>query len=370
MNAASGGTLPETPLASKLKDRIRREGPISVSAYVRACLYDPDCGYYRRKPAIGAGGDFITAPEISQVFGELIGLWCAVVWQHMGSPPRLDLVELGPGRGTLMADALRATRIVPGFHQALHLRLVESNATLVPLQRAAIAAHNVPASWSETVEACVDAVSGTPAPMIVIANEFLDTCAAEQYEAHNGEFVLRGVGLDADGALTFTLLPDRMAEPVQAPPRDGDFLEIQDFGFFRPLARLMTDRPAAALFIDYGAASAASTDTLQAVRGQKSEPPLQSPGEADLSFQVDFARFRRLALETPGLAVDGPVPQAQFLGQLGIVERASRLMAANPAKAAAIELQTQRLMAPAGMGSRFLALGVRSAHLAPLPGLA
>src|SRR5262249_8183747 len=125
--------MTDTPLAAKLKTRIRRDGPISVADYVRACLHDPEHGYYRRQPAIGAGGDFVTAREISQTFGELIGLWCAVVWQQMGSPPRLNLVELGPGRGMLMRDALRATRIVPGFRDALTLRLVESNAALVPL---------------------------------------------------------------------------------------------------------------------------------------------------------------------------------------------------------------------------------------------
>ena len=360
----------ETPLASKLKARIRREGPMSVAGFMAACLTDPEHGYYRRMPAIGAGGDFVTAPEISQVFGELIGLWCAVVWQQMGSPARLNLVELGPGRGTMMRDALRAARIVPGFHGALTVRLVESNAALVPMQREALAESGVPAVWHETADDCAAALAAHAAPFLLVANEFLDTCPAEQYEMRGGRLVLRGVGLDADGALAFTLIPDRAPPAVSASSLDeGDCLEIQDFGFLAPFARLMAERPAAALFIDYGADTTRAGDTLQAVRGHRSEPLLAAPGEADLSFQVDFARFRDTVLATPGLAVDGPVPQAEFLGRLGLVERASRLMAANPDKAGAVEAGVQRLMAPTGMGSRFLVLGVRSAGLAPLPGL-
>ena len=363
--------MTDTPLAAKLKARIRRDGPISVADYVRACLHDPEHGYYRKQPAIGAHGDFVTAPEISQTFGELVGLWCAVVWQQMGSPPGLTLVELGPGRGTLMRDALRATRIVPGFRETLTVRMVESNAALVPLQRAAVASDAISVVWHDSVGDCIEALAKEPVPFIVIANEFLDTCTADQYEAHGGRLVMRGVGLDAAGTLAFTLLDDRVApsEVALGTRADGSCAEVQDFGFFAPLARLMAQRPAASLFIDYGANTASTTDTLQAVRNHRSEPPLQSPGEADLSFQVDFARFRSIALATPGLSADGPVPQAEFLGRLGIVERASRLMAQNPAKAGALEMQVQRLLAPSGMGSRFLALGVRSQDLPPLPGL-
>ena len=150
--------------------------------------------------------------------------------------------------------------------------------------------------------------------------------------------------------------------------RDGECIEIQDFSFFAPFQRLMAERPGAALFIDYGAERSHPSDTLQAVQRQQRCSPLASPGEADLSFQVDFARFRASALSEAGLAVDGPVPQAGFLGRLGIVERASRLMSANPDKAGDIETGVQRLMAPVGMGSRFLAIGVRSSALPPLPG--
>lgn len=360
----------DTPLAQKLKAKIVREGPISVADFASACLSDPEHGYYRRMPAIGAAGDFVTAPEISQVFGELIGLWCAVVWQQMGAPRSFNVVELGPGRGTLMRDALRATRIVPGFHDALSVHLVESNAALLPLQQKALVPSGAAAVWHGSTGDAALALSQSAAPFLVIANEFLDTCAAEQYVVENGQPIPRAVGLDSNGDLVFTLLPERALPPDLALPDaacDGDCIEIQDFSFFAPFQRLMADRPGAALFIDYGAERSHPSDTLQAVQHQQQCSPLASPGEADLSFQVDFARFRASAL-SEGVAVDGPVPQAAFLGQLGIVERASRLMSANPDKAGAIEIGVQRLMAPVGMGSRFLAIGVRSAALPVLPG--
>lgn len=361
---------PETPLARKLKARILREGPMSVADFVSACLADPEHGYYRRMPAIGTGGDFVTAPEISQVFGELIGLWCAVVWQQMGAPRTLNLVELGPGRGTLIADALRAARIVPGFHGALAMHLVESDAALVPLQQAALASSGMTGTWHRGTGDAAHALSQSAAPFLIIANEFLDTCPADQYVVENGRPILRGVGLDGTGDLAFTLLAERGPPNLPLPDgaRDGDCIEIQDFGFFAPFLPLFAERPGAALFIDYGAERSSPADTLQAVRRQQRCSPLAWPGEADLSFQVDFARFRTSVLSAPGIAVDGPVPQAALLGQLGIVERASRLMSANPDKAGAIEAGVQRLMAPVGMGSRFLAIGVRSDGLPPLPG--
>jgi SAM-dependent MidA family methyltransferase len=360
--------MTDTPLALKLKARIRSGGPISLRDYVDACLNDPEHGYYRRRPAVGAEGDFVTAPEISQVFGELIGLWCAVVWQQMGSPPALDLVELGPGRGTLMRDALRAARIVPGFREALTVRLVDSNDTLVAQQRAALADSGALVHWHASPSECAATLAAGAAPFLVVANEFLDTCPAEQYIVSGGRLIPRGVGLDANGALAFTTMPDG-AQPAEASLVDGASIERQDFSIMAPLLALMQTRRAAALFIDYGAPTGGS-DTLQAVRDHRFEPALRSPGEADLSFQVDFGAFAAAALAHPGLAADGPAPQGEFLGRLGVVERASRLMARNPEKAGAIELAVQRLMAPSAMGSRFLALGVRSLTLAPLPGLA
>lgn len=335
----------DTPLALKLKQRIRREGPITVAEYMHACLQDPEHGYYVKRPAIGRDGDFITAPEISQIFGELIGLWAAVVWQQMGSPPRVNLIELGPGRGTLMRDALRAARKVPNFFEAIDLHLVEVNRVLSDLQRATLGDTASNVTWHASLR------SISHRPSIIIANEFLDTAPVHQFVGG----VQRHVVLDAAGRLAFE-------------PQRGSINERQDHTeLVDDLAALAGNAHLAALFIDYGHFKTAAGETLQALRGHAPEHPLSSPGEADLTVQVDFESFAA-AISCTALAVNGPVTQGEFLGRLGIVERASRLMNANPAKAGEIELGVARLIAPQGMGSRFKAIGVRSADLPMLPG--
>ncbi|MBX9863216.1 MAG: SAM-dependent methyltransferase [Hyphomicrobium sp.] len=367
----------ETALGAKIKTLIRRDGPMSVAGFMAACLTDPEHGYYRRRPAIGAGGDFVTAPEISQVFGELIGLWCAVVWQQMGSPKRLNLVELGPGRGTLMRDALRAARIVPGFRDALDVHLVDRNETLRDLQQAALADCGVALHFhADACDALLLPSRIASEPTLVLANEFLDAMPVEQVQFAGGAWRRRLVVLDAAQAgLCFEPDLRSVVEPHPAPdtlrPAEGDIFEFSPA--IDALASALRTRagfaPLAALFIDYGHAASGFGDTLQGVAGHRYASPLDAPGETDLSAQVDFQSFAGRC-QGAGLAVDGPVPQAEFLGRLGIVERASRLMSVNPDKAGAVEAGVQRLLAPTGMGARFLALGVRSAELAPLPGLA
>lgn len=372
----------ETPLAMKLKERIRREGPISVAEYMTACLQDPEHGYYRTKAAIGAKGDFITAPEISQVFGELIGLWCAVVWHQMGSPPRVNLVELGPGCGTLMRDALRAAKVVPGFSNAIELHLVETNAALRNAQTITLTTAGCEPRWIEALLAVEEATKGSfttrvdipKAPTLLIANELMDTRPLRQVVRNNGLWLERTVTLDDRGELTFgcsSRSPHGVGGQVDQsrPPADADIVELTDgFGDVTvPLAEIAAEYPVAALFIDYGYVAKATGDTLQAVRFHRAEHPLTSPGEADLSALVDFKAIAEAVVKS-GLAVDGPVTQAEFLGSLGIMERASKLMSANPAKAAEIEMGVARLMAVPGMGSRFNAIGVRSRCLPPLPG--
>jgi NADH dehydrogenase [ubiquinone] 1 alpha subcomplex assembly factor 7 len=350
-----------TPLAAKLAGRIRQHGPISVADYMQACLHDPEHGYYRKSLAIGRGGDFITAPEISQVFGELIGLWCAVVWQGMGAPASVRLLELGPGRSTLMRDALRAARADPAFRAALNVRLVESNAALEAAQRANLAGEGVPIAWSAELE-----IEDDPGPTIVIANEFLDTLPVAQWVFSAGRWHHRLVGLGDDGGFRF-MTGDADAASTQ-PAQDGDILESRATALAEWSGKLAAcGAPLAALFIDYGHTAPALGDTLQAVAAHRYDDALRAPGEADLSAQVDFGGVAD-AMRRRSLACDGPVSQAQFLSALGIVERASRLMAANPQKATTIEAGVARLLAPGGMGLRFCALGVRSESVAPLPG--
>ncbi len=354
-----------TPLALKLAARVARDGPIGIADYMQACLQDPEHGYYRRRPAIGSSGDFITAPEISQVFGEIIGLWCAVVWQQMGSPAALRLVELGPGRGTLMLDVLRAARLVPAFRSALRVELIESNAMLEPVQRATLKDEAVPIRW------CSGLAAGT-GPVIVIANEFLDTLPVSQWVFRHGAWRRRCVGINSAGALTFVvgLADATLAIPAGlTEPRDGDMYESRA-STLAPFAAQIAGlgAPLAALFIDYGHPQPGYGDTLQAVAAHRYADPLHAPGENDLTAQVDFTAVAA-AMHAGGLATDGPVTQAEFLGRLGIIERASKLMAANPAKAAQVETGIARLIAPGGMGARFQALGVRSPDLPPLPAL-
>jgi SAM-dependent MidA family methyltransferase len=351
-----------TPLAEILVARIAREGPLGVADYMQACLHDPAHGYYRKQTAIGRGGDFITAPEISQVFGELIGLWCAVVWQQMGTPAKLRLIELGPGRGTLIRDALRAARLVPDFVKAGSGELVESNATLIAAQREVLADVSAPLEWRHDLEPGSD-------PAIVLANEFLDTLPVTQWVYAGDTWRQRRVGLDASGALAFdtsgTPDPD-FHPPVAQPPVEGAISEARDVSDLT--AKLHALAPVcAALFIDYGHAQPGFGDTLQAISGHAFDDPLRAPGEADLTAHVDFAAFSAAA-RSEGFACDGPLAQGEFLGRLGIVERASRLMAANAAQAGRIEAGVTRLLSPGGMGSRFLALGLRSPSLPPLPG--
>jgi NADH dehydrogenase [ubiquinone] 1 alpha subcomplex assembly factor 7 len=363
-----GGDRRDTPLGRKLTNEIATMGPIGVDAFVRRCLTDPAHGYYTTRSGIGRDGDFTTAPEISQVFGELIGLWAAVTWQQMGSPAKFNLVELGPGRGVLLDDALRAARILPGFLDAVDLHLCEINPTFRRLQADRLTAHKVNPTWHDGWPAPVPV-----APTIIIANEFLDTIPGNLWRrGAEGDWSALAVGLDGQSKLTFVPQPGSPAFSVGNLPAaepDAIFTHTDYSDLANGLAVTAAMAPLAALFIDYGHSATALGDTLQAVRNHKPEHPLASPGEADLSFAVDFAVFHS-ASKGVGLSCYGPVTQAEFLGQLGIAERASRLMSANPARANNIESGVYRLMASPGMGTRFKVAAVRSPGTQPLAGFA
>jgi NADH dehydrogenase [ubiquinone] 1 alpha subcomplex assembly factor 7 len=355
----------DTPLLLKLRERIRRDVPLTVSDYMQACISDPEDGYWRRRDTIGAAGDFVTAPEISQIFGELIGLWSAITWQQLGSPKLLRLVELGPGRGTLIRDALRAARRVPGFSESVTVHLVEISEALRAMQQATLASapDQPPISWHQDI---ADVSEG---PAIILANEFLDALPIRQLVYADGAWHERVVELDAQGALTFA--PGARADPADvalasppATPPTGAILELRP-GEEHLLTQLAgRSQPFVALFIDYGPATATLGDTLQAVRRHKYADPLADPGTADVTAHVLFASLAGKA-RAAGLAADGPITQAEFLGRLGIAERTARLMAANPGKAAEIEAGVQRLMAPTGMGQLFKVMAVRSRTLPP-----
>ena len=364
-----------TPLAKRLRREIETNGPITVEAYMQACLADPDHGYYRARTAIGRNGDFITAPEISQIFGELIGLWALVTWQQMGAPGAVHLVELGPGRGTLMRDALRAARIAPTFLKAANVHLVDINQALRADQETALAGTDAKTAWHENL----DGIPG--GPTILIANEFLDALPCAQWHRKSNNWYERHVGLEGD-ALAFVDIPaspsffvspnddvDFEHDPEHtAPPSNAIWMQHDFSELTNALAQRAANASLAALFIDYGHTSHTYGDVLQAVRDHAFEHPLSSPGEADLSVAVDFAQFRNAATQA-GLTVDGPTTQAEFLGHLGMVERAKNLTQANPDRAGEIEAAAMRLLSPTGMGTRFKVAGLRRPDQPPLAGL-
>jgi SAM-dependent MidA family methyltransferase len=348
-----------TPLAVRLAARIAAVGPLSVAEFMADCLMDPAQGYYATRDPFGAAGDFVTAPEISQMFGELIGLWLAQVWADRGAPSPFVLAELGPGRGTLMADALRAARVVPGFAAAARVVLVEASPALRALQAARL--HR--AVWVERVEDL------PPGPLFLLANEFFDALPIRQFQRGADGWRERVVGL-RDGRLAFGLsapvpLPD--ARFAADPP--GTVVETcaAAAAVMAVVAGRVRDHDGAALVIDYGGWRSKG-DTLQAVRAHRPEDPLHSPGEADLTAQVDFEALVRAAA---GLAASGPAPQGAFLEALGIGARAARLAAGRDgAAAAAIAAARDRLTAAGQMGTVFRVLGLCRPGTAPLPGLA
>jgi NADH dehydrogenase [ubiquinone] 1 alpha subcomplex assembly factor 7 len=338
-------------LGRRIARRIAIAGPISVADFMAEALGHPTLGYYRRAAPLGAAGDFTTAPEISQMFGEILGAWLAERWQAIGRPSPVRLVELGPGRGTLMADALRATRGVAGFHAALDLHLVEANETLEARQAMALSAFRP--SWHERFDQ-------VPAgPLLLVANEFFDALPVRQFHKTARGWSERMVGLAPDGkSFVFALAPGSTPFASFLPEAgEGAEAEISEQG--RALAaaigaRVMRDG-GWALIVDYGRDVSGAGSSLQAVRGHRGADVLERPGETDLSAHVDFA-----ALAAASQArVFGPVGQGDFLRRLGIMQRAGILKAhASPVQHQAIDAALQRLIAPDQMGTLFRVLAV------------
>ena len=352
----------DTPLARSLIEQIG-DGTMPLDTYMHHCLYHPEHGYYTTHAGIGV--DFVTAPEISQVFGELLGLWSVTVWQAMGSPAVVQLVEYGPGRGTMMRDALRAARLVPAFLGAVRVSLDETSSTFEAIQRATLADSPVEIAWRPNL------LGSEPCSTIVLANEFYDCIPVAQSVATGGDWTERHVAVEG-GRLVYRLVPAGAARAAVLgalrPVEEDTVVEHHGLGNVGWLPGELAKRaPFALLAIDYGHEGQPTGDTLQAVRRHAYEHPLTSPGEADLTSLVPFGALAE-GFARAGLTVDGPTTQAEFLGRLGIVERASRLMNANPARAGEIEAGVARLIASQAMGTRFKVLGVRSAGLAPLPG--
>lgn len=327
----------------RLAAQIAATGPIPVARYMAECL----AHYYATRDPLGARGDFTTAPEISQMFGELIGLWVADLWQRAGRPTPIRLVELGPGRGSLMADLLRATARVPGFAPAIHL--VETS----PPLRAEQACRVPQASWH-------DRLAGVPddAPLLLIANEFFDALPIRQLVRTAQGWRERMVAW-SDGRLAPVPGPmpvDALVPPALARAPEGTIVEIAPAASATAaeIGARLAAQGGAALIVDYGYAGPATGDTLQAIRAHAFADPFADPGEADLTAHVDFAALAQAA----GVQAYGPVDQGALLEALGLQARARTLAAARPDQAEAVQAAAARLTAPEAMGTLFKALAL------------
>jgi NADH dehydrogenase [ubiquinone] 1 alpha subcomplex assembly factor 7 len=362
-------------LERQLVAAIEEAGPMPVSAFMAACLYDPHHGYYVTRPAIGGEGDFLTAPEASQMFGELIGAWGGAVWQAMGAPSPLCWVELGPGNGTLTGDAWRAFQAAPGLREAARLHFIEINEGLKLRQRQTLAKLGAEITHCQTLADTLEA------PTLLIANEFFDCLPIRQFVrgAQGAVWHEKLLGLDpaGTGALCFglgpALTPDQIPTYQNDPPLAGapagavweyaPGLAVQ----IGAIAARLTAQPGAALIIDYGSAQAGFGDTLQAIRAHQKVDPLHQPGAADLTAHVDFSAIAALA-RAYGLGVWGPVGQGAFLRTLGLDARAEALARANPQRAERIARQHARLTAPDQMGVLFQVICLTSPSLPPPAG--
>ncbi len=356
---------PDTPLLRVIREHIRDNGPLSVADYMGLALDHPDFGYYRTQDPFGAAGDFITAPDISQAFGELLGLWLATAWQEAGRPSPFCLVELGPGRGQLMADLIRATARVEGFLPGAAIHLVESSERLQAVQRQALPDHEV--TWHDRIETVPEG------PLFLIGNEFLDALPAHQLIRTETGFAERLVSVMDDGSLGFS---------TSAPPPDlvdliagSDKADVGTVAEVSParnrlaltLGKRLSSHGGVALFVDYGAwVDRPTGDTLQAVRDHQAVDPLSLPGLVDLTTQVDF-RSLGMAGARGGASVFGPVPQGTFLRALGIEPRMAALLKnAGDEQRQALRSALFRLTDASAMGEVFKVMVLASPR-GPLP---
>jgi NADH dehydrogenase [ubiquinone] 1 alpha subcomplex assembly factor 7 len=343
-------------LRDRLTAQISAGGPISVAQYMTACLHDPDFGYYATRPAIGADGDFLTAPMVSQMFGELLGVWAASAWELMGRPDEVRLIEMGPGDGTLMGDILKTVSHAPGFLEAADVWLVETSAPLRALQGERLGEL---VQWAQSLAEVPEG-----APTILIANELLDCLPARQFVRTPIGWAEQVVGLDADGELTFGLTDTPVAGLLPEAAVGQVFEQSPaQAALGADLGRRIAADGGAALLIDYGRAEPGFGDTLQALRRHQKVDPLACPGEADLTVHADFPAVMDAARAQ---GVDAAIlTQTDFLARLGIGERAEALVRAAPARSAVIGRQLTRLIGAEDMGELFKVCAIHTPDWTP-----
>jgi NADH dehydrogenase [ubiquinone] 1 alpha subcomplex assembly factor 7 len=360
-----------SPLQSEIKKLIKASGPMPVWRYMELCLTHPSYGYYVSRDPLGREGDFTTAPEVSQMFGELLGLWAASVWKAIGQPSLLRLIELGPGRGTMMADALRALRVLPPLYQSLSVHLVEINPVLREKQKSTLSGvRNV--AWHYNIDEIPDG------PTVIFANEYFDVLPIHQVVKCETGWHERTVEIDASGKLGFGTAPEPIPRfEVLLPPLVraapvGAVFEWRPDAEIMKIATRVRDQDGAALIIDYGHLRSDAGDTFQAIARHSFTDPLKNPGQADVTAHVDFEALVR-AVEDLGARAHGPVPQGDFLKRLGIETRAVTLMAkASHEVSEDISGALKRLIGGGrgGMGSMFKVLAVSEPRLTALAGFA
>ena len=359
-----------SPLEAELKSLIQKSGPMPVWRYMELCLSHPKHGYYVSRDPLGREGDFITSPEVSQMFGELVGLWAAAAWNAMGTPMQVNLIELGPGNGTMMSDALRAIRVLPPFYQAADVHLVEINPVLREKQKKALASKKT-ITWHNRLD---DVPQG---PAIILANEFFDVLPIHQMVKKATGWHERTVELDAAGKLVYGTMADPTPQfDVLLPPLvraapEGAVFEWRPDTEMMKMARRIRSGGGVALIIDYGHVRSDAGDTFQAIARHSFTDPLKSPGTADVTAHVDFQALARAA-EDMGVRTHGPIEQGEFLKLLGIETRALSLMGKSSSEtsgtiASALKRLTEG--GRGGMGSLFKVFAVSDPSIPTLAGI-
>ena len=359
-----------TPLAQRIKSLIRLNGPLSVTDFFALCLADPEHGYYKSREPFGRSGDFITAPEVSQLFGEMLGVFVVHAWQRHGAPAEVRLVEIGPGRGTMMSDMLRVvSRIAPPLYEAMQVHLVETSPRLCATQKQTLAAHGSKLTWHESFD---DVPEGF---LLVVANELFDAIPIRQFVKTPQGFRERVVSLDANDDLVFSTglagIDPALLPPLPERQPMGTIFEISPAreAVMTAICQRLSTHGGTALAIDYGHLVAGYGDTLQAMRNHAFDPPLSHPGEADLTSHVDFESLVRTA-EASGVHINGTLRQGDFLNGLGIRERAKALSAkATPDQTLEIAEAVNRLAGEGAgkMGELFKVIAVSSPALHLMP---
>ena len=352
-----------SPLKKKLLHYIQSNGPMSVEKYMDLCLYDPDHGYYRVRNGIGTIGDFVTSPELSQLFGELIGLWLAQVWVDQGKRQPFALVELGPGRGTLMSDILKSTSVVPHFNKAASIFLIEISEKLKKVQQQCLSKHTI--TWLKSIEELPEI------PIFAIGNEFLDALPVRQFKRTNGVWKERCVSLDSNFNLFYCYVPSSFHTELQflhGNVPDNEVIEVCDKakGFISKFSNKILKNSGCALFIDY-AHFGQLGDTFQAVRNHSFVDPLKNLGESDLTCHVDFKTITDAA-QFNGLRASKILTQRDFLLNLGIEKRVNSLVRnLNEKEKHSIILAKNRLINKDGMGDLFKVVGITPKTAPDLP---